>query len=137
MKTKASSLGLYDVFRDVTQWDVLIKVRPVTADRIAQAIEAHPELYTHARSCLAALPRVRRRLDVSFQKLFELYPQARKPPVTILISRGKPLAIASPGDGVQIALEAMRGETAAKFLGADLDDRFVHVTAHEYMTRRE
>jgi hypothetical protein len=111
----------------------LLKVRPVTAARIAQAIEAHPELYTNARVCMAALPRVRERLNVTFQKLIALYPEAEKPPVTILVGRGKPLAIAGPGNGVQIGLEAMCGENAAKYLGANLDDRFVHVTAHEYI----
>jgi hypothetical protein len=111
----------------------LLKVRPVTAERIAQAIAAHPELYTNARVCLAALPRVRERLNVTFQKLIALYPEAERPPVTILVGRGKPLAIAGPGNGVQIGLEAMCAETAAKYLGADLDDRFVHVTAHEYI----
>jgi len=69
----------------------------------------------------------------AFRKLLALYPQADKPPVTILISRGKPLAISGPGDGVQIALEAICAESAAKFLQPDLDDRLVHVTAHEYI----
>jgi hypothetical protein len=111
----------------------LLKVRPVTAERIAQAIAAYPELYTNARSCMAVLPRVRERLNVTFQKLIALYPEAERPPVTILIGRGKPLAIAGPGTGVQIGLEAMCAEAAARYLGADLDDRFVHVTAHEYI----
>jgi hypothetical protein len=111
----------------------LLKVRNVTAERIAQAIETRPEIYSNARSCLEALPRVRARLDAAFGKLLELYPQADKPPVTILISRGKPLAISGPGDGVQIALEAMCAKDIGALLGSDLDDRFVHVTAHEYI----
>jgi hypothetical protein len=111
----------------------LLKVRNVTAERIAQAIETRPELYTNARSCLDALPRVRARLETAFGKLLELYPQADKPPVTILIGRGKPLAISGPGDGVQIGLEAMCAKDIGALLGSDLDDRFVHVTAHEYI----
>lgn len=46
----------------------LLKVRPVTAERIAQAIAAHPELYTNARSCMAVLPRVRERLNFDLPK---------------------------------------------------------------------
>jgi hypothetical protein len=111
----------------------LAKVRNVTGGRIAQAIAAHPELYTKARSCLVALPRVRDRLNVAFGKLLDLYPEAQKPPVTILVGCGKPLAISGPGDGVQIGLEAMCAESAAKFLGTNVDDRFVHVIAHEYI----
>jgi hypothetical protein len=82
---------------------------------------------------LAALPRVRERLDRVFDELLNVYPEADRPPVTILISRGKPLAIAGPGFGVQIGLEAMCSEEAARFLGADVDDRFVRVIAHEYI----
>ncbi len=53
--------------------------------------------------------------------------------MTILISRGKPMAIAGPGHGVQVALEAMCSDIAAKFMGANIDDRFVNVIAHEYI----
>lgn len=105
----------------------------VTAERIAQAIATQPELYTNAMACMAALPRIRERLVVAFDKLLDLYPEAQKPPVTILVSRGKPLAIAGPGKGVQIALEAMCSEIAAKVLGGNIDDRFVNVIAHEYI----
>lgn len=111
----------------------LARVRNVTGERIAQAIAADPGLYTNARACLPALPRVRARLERTFARLVELYPQAQRPPVTILVSRGRPLAIAGPGDGVQIGLEGMCSATAARVLGADVDDRFVHVIAHEYI----
>jgi hypothetical protein len=111
----------------------LTQVRNVTAEGIARAVATQPEIYTNARSCLAALPRIRERLNLTFDKLLDLYPEAQRPPVTILISRGKPLAIAGPGDGVQIALEAMCSENAARFLDASVDDRFVHVIAHEYI----
>jgi hypothetical protein len=50
---------------------------------------------------------VRERLNAAFRKLLILYPEAQKPPVTIVVGRGRPLAISGPGDGVQIGLEAM------------------------------
>jgi hypothetical protein len=105
----------------------------VNAENIARATATHPELYTKARSCLAALPRIRARLDRTFEKLIRLYPQAARPPVTILVSRGKPIAIAGPGHGVQVALEGMCSDIAAKILGANIDDRFVNTIAHEYI----
>lgn len=111
----------------------LTRVRNVNAENIARAAAEKPELYTKARSCLAVLPRVRERLHQTFDNLLEVYPQAARPPVTILISRGKPMAIAGPGHGVQVALEAMCSDIAAKFLGANADDRFVNVIAHEYI----
>jgi hypothetical protein len=110
----------------------LMKVRNVTAERIAEAIRTQPDLYTSARTCLAALPRVRDRLNAAFQKLLILYPEAQKPPVTIAVGRGRPLAISGPGDGVQIGLEAMCAPNAS-FLNPKVDDRFVHVIAHEYI----
>jgi hypothetical protein len=58
----------------------LAKARNVTAERIAQAIETNPELYADARTCMAALPRVRERLNDAFRKLLILYPEAQKPP---------------------------------------------------------
>jgi hypothetical protein len=58
---------------------------------------------------------------------------AQKPPISIVVGPGKPLAIAGPGDGVQIGLEAMCSATAARFFDANIDDRFVHVIAHEYI----
>ncbi|HEY2533533.1 MAG TPA: DUF2268 domain-containing putative Zn-dependent protease [Xanthobacteraceae bacterium] len=110
----------------------LATVRNVTAERIAEAIVKRPELYTEARVCLAALPRVRERLNADFRKLLILYPEAQKPPVTILVGRGRPLAISGPGDGVQIGLEAMCAPNA-RFLNPNVGDRFVHVIAHEYV----
>jgi len=111
----------------------LTQVRNVNAENIARATATTPELYTNARSCMAALPRVRERLNRSFDKLLALYPEAKRPPVTILVSRGKPVAIGGPGDGVQISLEAACSTNAARFLGADMDDRFVRLIAHEYI----
>jgi hypothetical protein len=111
----------------------LLAVRNVNAENIAKATATNPDLYLKARTCLAALPRVRDRLDQVFGRLVELYPQAQRPPVTILVSRGKPMAIAGPGDGVQISLEAICSGPGATFFDADIDDRLVHVMAHEYI----
>ena len=111
----------------------LTRVRNVTAEGIARAVATQPELYTNARTCLAALPRISERLQDTFDDLLDLYPEAARPPVTILVSRGRPLAIAGPGDGVQIALETMCSEIAARFFDANIDDRFVNVIAHEYI----
>jgi hypothetical protein len=110
----------------------LMKARNVTGERIAQAIATGSGNYSEARTCVAALPRVRERLSVAFRKLVALYPEAQKPPVTIAVGRGRPLAISGPGDGVQIGLEAMCAPIA-RFLNPDVDDRFVHVIAHEYI----
>ena len=110
----------------------LMKARNVTAGRIAQAIATQPDLYTGARTCLAALPGVRDRLNAAFRKLLALYPEAQKPAVTIAVGRGRPLAISGPGDGVQIGLEAMCAPNAS-FLNPKVDDRFVYVIAHEYV----
>lgn len=111
----------------------LARVRSVTGERIAQAIDADPALYINARSCIRVLPRVRTRLERSFERLLEFYPAAQRPPVTILVSRGRPLAIAGPGDGVQIAAEGMCSAAAARVLDRDVGDRFVNVIAHEYI----
>jgi hypothetical protein len=112
----------------------LMKMRSsVNAERIAKALVDQPGLYTHARTCLAALPLIRERLRQTFENLLRLYPEASRPPITILISRGRPVAIAGPGAGVQVSLEALCSETAARFLGADINDRFVYLIAHEYV----
>jgi len=111
----------------------LTRVRNVNADNIARAVATQPELYANARACLEALPSISERLGRTFDNLLGLYPEAARPPVTILVSRGRPLAIAGPGDGVQIAVEGMCSEMAARFLGASIDDRFVNVIAHEYI----
>ena len=110
----------------------LMKVRNVTAERIAQTIATQPRLYTEAKACMAALPRVRDRLDITFRKLVAIYPESQKPPVTIVVGRGRPLAISGPGDGVQIGLEAICSPIG-RFLNPNVDDRFVHVIAHEYI----
>ncbi|MFA6117037.1 MAG: DUF2268 domain-containing putative Zn-dependent protease [Sphingomonas sp.] len=106
----------------------LARLRRVTGEAIAQAMAAHPETYSDARRCMAALPAVKRRLAVSLATLRQLYPQGSFPPVTIAVSRTKPVGMTDAG-GVRIGLEAL---CATTYLNPDIEDRFVHVIAHEY-----
>jgi hypothetical protein len=108
---------------------VLARARNVTGARIAEAIARRPEIYARARDCASVLPRVRERVAQSMRRLSEIYPPARFPPITIAIGRGRPVAIGHPVTGVQIGLEAL---CAADFIDPDIEDRFVHLIAHEY-----
>ncbi|MGB6834546.1 MAG: hypothetical protein WBE24_13900, partial [Candidatus Acidiferrum sp.] len=74
----------------------LAEARRVSGVTIAKNLEAHPEMYSDAKRCMAVLPRVRERLQVAILKLGQLYPEAKFPPVTIAVGRGKPVAIGSP-----------------------------------------
>jgi hypothetical protein len=108
----------------------LTKVRNVTGERIAAMIAQHPEYYEGARRCEAVLPHVKARVGAALAKLGRLYPEARFPPVTIAVGRGKPVGVGSPVTGIQIGLEAL---CATNWMNADVEDRFVHVIAHEYI----
>ena len=103
-------------------------LRNVSGATIARAIDAHPEVYENARKCLAVLPNVTRRLAADFAKLARIYPEAKFPPVTLVVGRTRPVGITNPS-GVTIGLEAL---CAADFMNPDAEDRFVHVAAHEY-----
>ena len=105
------------------------RVRNISGTRIADALARNPQIYSSARRCIVVLPRVRQRLQVALQALVELYPEARLPPVTIAVGRGKPVGVGSPVTGLQIGLEAL---CATDWLNPDVEDRFVHVIAHEY-----
>jgi hypothetical protein len=106
------------------------QVRQTTGARIAEAIANEPETYERARSCAAALPHVRRRVQIAMRNLAELHPGARFPTVTLAIGRGRPIGVGSPVTGVQIGVEAL---CKADFLHANLEDRLVYVIAHEYV----
>lgn len=103
-------------------------LRNVSGATIAKAIETRPQAYENARKCLAVLPGVKRRLTADFAKLARLYPEAKFPPVTLVVGRTRPVGITNPF-GVTIGLEAL---CAADFMNPDPEDRFVHVVAHEY-----
>jgi hypothetical protein len=104
------------------------KARNVTGARIADTIAKTPEVYEKARACMAVLPQVKRRLVTAFGKLARAYPEARFPPVTLVVGRGRPVGITDTS-GVLIGLEAM---CSATFMNPNLTDRFVHNIAHEY-----
>lgn len=104
------------------------KLRRVTAQSIADRLAKDPAIYEKAKACMAVLPAVRTRLSASFTTFADLYPEARFPPVAIVVGRGKPVGTANQ-DGLYIGLEAL---CAADFMNPDLEDRFVHVIAHEY-----
>lgn len=106
----------------------LAQLRRVTGEAIAKTIAKNPEIYTDARRCTAVLPRVRERVAAALHKLGELYPEAEFPPVTVAIGRGKPVGVAD-AKGVMIGLEAL---CAVTWLEPNLEDRTVHVIAHEY-----
>jgi hypothetical protein len=104
------------------------RLRRVTGARIAETIAKSPQIYADARRCLAALPAAKRRLTAAFAKLARIYPEAKFPPVTIVVGRGRPVGITNPS-GVTIGLEAL---CAADFMNPNVEDRMVHVIAHEY-----
>jgi hypothetical protein len=106
----------------------LAKLRNITGARIVDTLAKHPEYYTNARRCTSVLPQVRARLVVAFGKLSGLLPEAQFPPVTIVVGRGKPVGVAD-ATGVMIGLEAL---CAVQWMNPNLEDRFVHVIAHEY-----
>lgn len=108
---------------------VLAKLRNVSGAAITEELNKRPEIYSDAKRCMVVLPRVRQRLEVAFGKLHQLYPEAKFPSVTIAVGRGKPVGVGSPVTSVQIGLEAL---CAVKYFDANLEDRFVHVIAHEY-----
>src|SRR3546814_5400665 len=87
-----------------------------------------------AKRCLAVRPRARERLEAALHKLGRLYPEARFPPVTVAIGRGKPVAMGAPDTGIQVGLEAL---CAIDWLNPDVEDRIVYVLAHEYAHRPE
>jgi hypothetical protein len=108
----------------------LARMRKVTGQSIAAAMAKRPEIYSKARGCADALPRVRERLVVVLRKLGDLYPEARFPPITITVGRGKPVGVGGRDTGVQIGLEAL---CATDWINPDVEDRFVGVIAHEYV----
>ncbi len=106
----------------------LAKLRGIDGASVAATLEHRPDIYINARSGIELLPRVRQRVIRALQKLGQLYPEAKFPPVTIVIGRGKPVGV-SDAAGVIIGLESLYAVT---WLEPNMEDRFVHVIAHEY-----
>ena len=105
------------------------KMRRITGARIADTLAKEPQIYSNAKRCMEVLPRVRERVTVALRTLIRLYPQAKLPPVTIAVGRGKPVGVGSPVTGIQIGLEAL---CATEYMHPNVEDRFVYVIAHEY-----
>jgi hypothetical protein len=106
------------------------KVRNITGASIAATLAKTAAIYSDAKRCAAVLPQARVRLKAAMGKLAELYPNARFPPITIAVGRGRPVGTASQEAGVMIGLEALCG---VKYFDTNVEDRFVHVIAHEYI----
>lgn len=104
------------------------RLRRVTAQSIADRLAKDPAVYAKAKDCLVKLPEVKQRVATALGKLATMYPEARFPPVAIVVGRGRPVGIADNG-GLTIGLEAL---CSADFMNPDAEDRFVHVIAHEY-----
>jgi hypothetical protein len=106
----------------------LAKLRNVRAASIAESIGQHPQIYADARRCMDVLPRVRPRVRTALRKLKQLYPEVQFPPATIAVGRGKPVGV-TDAEGVILGLEAL---CAVTWMEPNVEDRFVHVIAHEY-----
>jgi len=106
------------------------KIRNITGERIAKAINDRPEIYDQARQCAAVLPQVKARVGDALNRFSELYSDASFPAVTVSVGRGRPVAVAGPNDGINIGLEAL---CAAAFINPNIEDRFVRVMVHEFV----
>ena len=104
-------------------------LRRITPEKLAAALRDKPQVFQDARGCAAKLPNVRARLVAATDRLAQIYPAARFPPITVAIGRATTAGTAN-AKGLYIGLEAL---CAAKFIEADDEDRFVHVIAHEYV----
>lgn len=104
-------------------------LRNLTGETLQAALLKHPEVFSGARRCVAVMPAARARVAVALHKLGVLYPAARFPPVTFLIGRGSTGGTTS-ANGVLIGVETL---CAANFMDSDLESRFVHLIAHEYV----
>ena len=105
------------------------RIRIGSMERLAAAIRDKPALFEKARTCAAALPGIRSRVVDALDRLGEVLPSARFPPVTVLVGRGNTGGVTTP-DGVVIGLETL---CSADWMQADVGDRFVHLIAHEYV----
>jgi hypothetical protein len=104
-------------------------LRRITPEKLATALRDKPQLFADARGCAAKLGNIRTRLVAATDRLAELYPPAKFPPITIAIGRGTTAGTAN-AKGLYIGLETL---CMAKFIEADDENRFVHIIAHEYV----
>lgn len=104
------------------------QLRNITGASISAAMIQHPDIYADAKRCMAVLSGGRKRVAMALHNLGKIYPGAQFPPVTIAIGRGKPVGV-TDATGVMIGLEAL---CAVTWMEPNLEDRFVHMVAHEY-----
>jgi hypothetical protein len=102
--------------------------RILSGEALAAAIEKQPQIYEQARACSAALPAVKARLAVALSKLSQLDSDATFPPVTVLIGRDNSGGTTGKS-GVLIGLEVV---CRSNWLQPNLEDRLLHLIAHEY-----
>lgn len=134
---------LYDAARGAPTGDILqhdyidagspgvrefVPHRILSGERLAEEVGASPAVYAKARSCAAALPEAKARLRPALRELVRLHPQARTPPITILIGRNNSGGTTGP-TGVLIGLEVICATVQPNETPAD---RLVHLIAHEY-----
>src|SRR3546814_10741635 len=62
-------------------------MRRITPEKLAAALQKKPQVFADARGCAANLPEVRARLVAATDRLAQLYPAAKFPPITIAIGR--------------------------------------------------
>lgn len=106
-----------------------VSARIHSAEKLASAIEKSPDVYRQTRDCAKALPAVRTSLQPVFSKLAQLYPEARFPPVTVVIGRNTTGGTTTPA-GVTIGLETV---CRARWMNPDISARLMHLIAHEYV----
>ncbi|WP_044564476.1 DUF2268 domain-containing putative Zn-dependent protease [Azospirillum sp. B4] len=106
-----------------------VGLRHLTGESMAAAMEKRPGMFADAKTCLDVLPAVKRRLSQALPRLGQLYPQAKFPPITILVGQGNTGGTTSPS-GVLVGLEALCG---ASWMDPNPEDRFVHLVSHEYV----
>ena len=99
-----------------------------SADALAKTIAGNPQVYNNARACMAALPAVRARLATVFKKMAAIDANAIFPPVTVLIGRNNSGGTTGES-GVLIGLEVV---CRSDWLQPNIEDRLVHLIAHEY-----
>jgi hypothetical protein len=68
---------------------------------------------------LPRTPGVKQRLTADLSKLAAFYPEAKFPPVTLLVGRGRPVGI-TDGSGVSMGLEALQDREATPCAGVNL-----------------
>lgn len=102
--------------------------RIISGAALAAAIIKHHADYEGARKCRAALPAVKVLLEGALHRLSQLDPDARFPPVTVLVGRDNSGGTAGKS-GVLIGLEVA---CRVSWDQPDPRDLLYHLIAHEY-----